>query len=321
MAQTPSDLLSSTTSVQNLAGSTKTLNLAVFQDDYTLPTGSPLVVESSLGGSVNSGTLSMSNIFQAYASSTNNTAFDFTNGPQTATLNGSTFQTGSATGVFNRIAGSPYALSSNVAINLTAGGKINFSDQVNVTAAPAGPLSLNGNDYLVPNTTTASDLTHLDHRRPDRRHHRHADRHRQVRQPGQRDDHDQRQRLLQLHRPEPEQRGGYTVTETPPAGDSHVGQTSTTAGAVTNTPPGTPAVVSNIVLTTATAPAAPTTSSRRPTVSINGTDYLTPTPGSTTPSTVTIAGTTVTLTGTDDFGNPSARRPRPTPAAITASPA
>ena len=38
-------------------------------------------------------------------------------------------------------------------------------------------------------------------------------------------------------------------------------------------------------------------------VSVNGTDYLTPTPGSTTPSTVTIAGTTVTLTGTDEFGN------------------
>ncbi len=30
---------------------------------------------------------------------------------------------------------------------------------------------------------------------------------------------------------------GYTVTETPPASDSHLGQTSTTTGAVTNTPP------------------------------------------------------------------------------------
>src|SRR5262249_26910410 len=38
-------------------------------------------------------------------------------------------------------------------------------------------------------------------------------------------------------------------------------------------------------------------------VSITGTDYLTPTPGSLTPSSVTISGTTVKLTGTDVFGN------------------
>src|SRR5262249_34923219 len=59
---------------------------------------------------------------------------------------------------------------------------------------------------------------------------------------------------------------------------------------------------SHIVLTTANSPSTDNffeTAS----VSINGTDYLTPTPGSTTPSSVTIPGTTVTLTGTDIFGN------------------
>ena len=38
----------------------------------------------------------------------------------------------------------------------------------------------------------------------------------------------------------PSNAAGYTVTETPPASDSHVGQTSTTTGAVTNTPPALP---------------------------------------------------------------------------------
>ncbi len=139
---TLSDLLSSTVSVQNIGASTATLNLAVFQDNYTLPTGSPLVVESGLGGSVNAGTLSLSNIFQASASSTNDTTFDFTNGPQTATPNGSTFQTGSVTGLFNRTPGNPYALSSTAAINLSAGGQINYSTQVNVTAAPNPEIAI-----------------------------------------------------------------------------------------------------------------------------------------------------------------------------------
>src|SRR5579864_4397524 len=132
-------LVSSTTSVTNIGASTATLNLEVFQDGYTLPAGSPLAVESGLGGSVNAGTLSLSNIFQASASSANSKIFDFTNGPQTATMTGSTFDTGSVTGVFNPIAGNPYALSSNVAINLTAGGQINYSDHVIVTAPFATP--------------------------------------------------------------------------------------------------------------------------------------------------------------------------------------
>jgi uncharacterized repeat protein (TIGR01451 family) len=133
---TLSFLDSSATSVKNIGASTATLNIAVFQDNYTLPAGSPLVVESGLGGSVSTGSLALSNIFKASASSTNNTAFDFTNGPQTATPTGSTFDTGSATGQFNRTAGNPFALSSTAAINLTAGGEINYSDHVNVTAAP-----------------------------------------------------------------------------------------------------------------------------------------------------------------------------------------
>jgi hypothetical protein len=133
---TQSDLLSSTTTVENIGSSTATLNLQVFQDNYTLPTGTPLSVESGLGGSVNGGTLDLTNIFQAYASSSNNTTFDFTNGPQTATPTGSTFQTGSTTGLFGRTAGQPYSLASITTIKLSAGGMINYSSHVNVTVAP-----------------------------------------------------------------------------------------------------------------------------------------------------------------------------------------
>ena len=45
----------------------------------------------------------------------------------------------------------------------------------------------------------------------------------------------------------PSNASGYTVTETPPATDTHLGQTSTTPGAVTT--PATTPVVSSIVLT------------------------------------------------------------------------
>src|SRR5262245_21764982 len=62
-----SDLLSSTTRVTNNSGTTQTLKLYVSQTDYTLPVGSPLVVESGLGGSVNVGTVGLNGIFQAYA--------------------------------------------------------------------------------------------------------------------------------------------------------------------------------------------------------------------------------------------------------------
>jgi hypothetical protein len=100
----------------------------------------------------------------------------------------------------------------------------------------------------------------------------------------------------------PSNASGYTVTETAPASDNHLGQTSTTAGAVTNTPPGTPPVVSKIVLTTGSSTDNFFETSS---VSINGGDYLVP--SGTVPTTSTtgtpIPATTITLTGTDVFGN------------------
>jgi hypothetical protein len=136
-----SDLLSATTSVTNNSGTTKTLKLWVTQTDYTLPTGNPLNVESGLGGSVNNGTLGLTGIFQAYASY-NNTPFDttdFTNGPQNATMSGTTYDTGSKTGLFDRTGTAPFTLTTLVIINLSGGGKINFSAHENVTSTAAVP--------------------------------------------------------------------------------------------------------------------------------------------------------------------------------------
>ncbi len=147
-----SDLLSSTTSIQNNSTDTKTLMLMVFQDNYTLPAGTPLTVESGLGGTVNQGTLSYDKIFQAYASSTNDTNFDITNGPQTAVPNMASFDTGGQTGQFNRTAGQPYSLLSTVTLTLSGGGKINYSDHVTVTASAAP-------DLLITKTADKSNIT------------------------------------------------------------------------------------------------------------------------------------------------------------------
>jgi hypothetical protein len=134
---TLSDLLSSTTSVTNNSGNTATLNLFVTQTNYSLPAGPNLNVESGLAGSVNVGTIGLSDIFQVWADKSNN-AFgtsDFTNGPQTGVQTGSTFKTGSGTGVFTRLA-TNYSVTSMAKLTLSGGGVVNFSDHVNVTQAP-----------------------------------------------------------------------------------------------------------------------------------------------------------------------------------------
>ncbi len=133
---TLSDLLASTTSVANNSATAATLHLWVTQNDYTLPVGSKLNVESGLGGSINAGTVTLTGIFQGYADQNNNLfgTSDFTNGLQNATQAGSTFDTGSATGVFNRTGN--YSLTSVANITLAGASQINFSDHINVTAVP-----------------------------------------------------------------------------------------------------------------------------------------------------------------------------------------
>jgi hypothetical protein len=135
-----SKLQSSTASVQNISGAAHTLAIYVTQTNYTLPTGPNLNVESGLGGSVTAGTLDLNGIFQAYADKANG-AFgtaDFTNGPQTAAANAATFDTGSATGAFGRLA-TAYSLTSVATLALSGGGNANFSSHVNVTPGQNPP--------------------------------------------------------------------------------------------------------------------------------------------------------------------------------------
>jgi hypothetical protein len=132
---TLSDLLQSTTSVTNNSGA-NALHLYVTQTNYNLPAGSPLTITSSLGGSITTPTLGLTNIFQAYADSTNH-AFGtggFTNGLQSATASGTSYDTGTAAGSFTR--SGEYSLTSEVNFALSVGGKANYSSQVNVTSVP-----------------------------------------------------------------------------------------------------------------------------------------------------------------------------------------
>jgi hypothetical protein len=140
---TLSDLLSSDNAIQNISRATHTLSVWASQNDYTLPAGSQLQVESSMGGSVNHPTLTLSNIFQAYADKNNNllgTPFpgpaitDFTNGTQNATASGTAFDTGSAIGFFSRTGNFSLTQVSN--IRLTTGGIMNFSAHENLTPVP-----------------------------------------------------------------------------------------------------------------------------------------------------------------------------------------
>jgi len=117
---------------------TNTLHIWVTPTNYTLPIGSPLQVESGLAGIVSTGTLGLSNIYQAWADRNNNLfgTLDFTNNAQSATANGSTFDTGSAFGLFYRNA-SPYSVTAEATFTLSAGGDAGFQSHVNLTPTPA----------------------------------------------------------------------------------------------------------------------------------------------------------------------------------------
>jgi hypothetical protein len=145
-----SNLLSSTNSITNLTGATHTLHVWASQNNYTLPAGTPLEIESGMGGSINTPTLTLTGIFQAYADKNNNllgsgTAItDFTNGLQNATSAGNTFDTGSAFGAFARTAGQPYSLTQVANVQLTALAQINFAAHENVTVPEPSTMAIAG---------------------------------------------------------------------------------------------------------------------------------------------------------------------------------
>jgi len=138
-----SSLLGSANSVTNLSGTSHTLNLWVTETDYTLPTGTPLRVEAGMSGTINAGTINLTNLFQPWGDNAN-AAFGQgqTPGPISASQTGSTFDTGSLTGLFNRTStNSLYSVTSVSTLNLSGGANVNFSSHVNLTAVPE-PVSL-----------------------------------------------------------------------------------------------------------------------------------------------------------------------------------
>jgi hypothetical protein len=142
---TQSDLLKAALKVTNNDDATHTLTLYASQTNYTLPAGSPLLVQSGLAGNVIAGDLSGSGVFQAFADAGNNLLGmgDFTNGPQAAVFDGNTFDTGTASGVFNRTGN--YSLTSVFDATISGGGSGNFSSSITVAAVPEpGSLVLCG---------------------------------------------------------------------------------------------------------------------------------------------------------------------------------
>lgn len=146
---TLSDLLSSTTSIMNNSTATHTVSILVSSQDYTLPVGSPLRIESGMGASLSAGTLTAT--FQAYADKANGlaTTSDFSMGLQTCSFNGSTCDTGSAIGNFTKTAGS-YSLTSVATLTLSGGAVANFSTHENVKNVPEpSSLMLIGSSLLM----------------------------------------------------------------------------------------------------------------------------------------------------------------------------
>jgi len=137
---TLSDLLSSTTSITNNSTSPHTISVLVSSQDYTLPTATSVRIESGMGASLSAGTLTAT--FQAYADKANalGGTSDFTLGLQTCSFNGSTCDTGSATGIFTKTS-APYSLTTVAKLTLSGGGVANFSTHENVRNVPE-PSSL-----------------------------------------------------------------------------------------------------------------------------------------------------------------------------------
>jgi len=139
---TLSDLLSSTTSITNNSSASHSISVLVSSQDYTLPVGPNLSIESGMGGSLSAGTLAAT--FQSYADKANGLGAagvsDFALGIQSCSFTGSTCDTGSATGTFTRL-GTPYSLTSVVTLTMSAGGVANFSSHENVRNVPE-PSSL-----------------------------------------------------------------------------------------------------------------------------------------------------------------------------------
>ncbi len=139
-----SDLLSATVEVVNTSASAETLQIWVTQTNYTLPAGTVLDVEAGMGGSINTGTLGLTGIFQAYGDE-NNVLYGTsqTTGPINANQTGSSYDTGSLTGLFNRNVG-PYSVTMLHTLLMSGGASINYSSHVNLSVPEPASMLLFG---------------------------------------------------------------------------------------------------------------------------------------------------------------------------------
>jgi hypothetical protein len=135
------DIMTSAVKVTNNTTATHSIQLIYGSDNFTLPSGPNLSIESGLAGTVTRGTVTAT--FQAFADAGNFVgytlgSYGYSNGVQTATLTGSTFDTGSAVGTFTRL-GSPYSLTTATTLTMSGGASANFSSHEIVTNATAVP--------------------------------------------------------------------------------------------------------------------------------------------------------------------------------------
>lgn len=142
-----SDLFSSTVKVTNTDDATHTLTLYASQTNYTLPAGSPLIVRSQLGGSMSVGTtLNPTGIFEAFFDDDNALlGMDLadSNGLQNADFDEQSFDTGTASGLFDR--DGSYSLTSVTNLTISGGGEVGFQNSITVSAVPEpGSLVLCG---------------------------------------------------------------------------------------------------------------------------------------------------------------------------------
>lgn len=139
---TLSELLSTTLRVTNNDAATRTLTITVTSTDYTLPAGSPLEVDSQLGGTSFVGGQGNLLTFQSYADKNNNEfgEADFTTHLQNVSYTGNSFDTGTASGLFARTGA--FSVTSVVTLTEVAGGQVQFTGSTTLRAVPAPPTAL-----------------------------------------------------------------------------------------------------------------------------------------------------------------------------------
>lgn len=137
-----SKLLTSNLNITNVGNSTNdVLNIFVTQTNYSLPTGPFIEMQSSAAGSSPNAANNpvMAGIFQAYFDASN-TPFGMssTNGLQSATANGASYDTGSNFGIFPNPGMYSVTSQLNVVLGLRESTNINTSISLTAMPVPAG---------------------------------------------------------------------------------------------------------------------------------------------------------------------------------------